>query len=278
MTFDSPATTVAASDPLHLATGATHHPATGATHHSAPGASRITRRRYELRRRRLQVLDVDRLGPGFVGVTLGGADLAGFESASFDDHVKLLFEQPDGSVAKRDYTPRRVDAAAGTLRLEFALHEAGPAADWARQVTPGQSLVVAGPKGSMIVPPDWDWQWLIGDAAALPAILRRLEELPAGTAVTALVQVDDPADRRAIATAAQAEVLWFDDAASLLAALRARPLPAGEGFVWAGGEAATMAQVRDRVVVQAGHPREATRISAYWKRGAAEFHERLDAA
>ena len=39
---------------------------------------------------------------------------------------------PDGpKPTMRDYTPRRHDAAAGTLEIDFALHDAGPATQWA---------------------------------------------------------------------------------------------------------------------------------------------------
>jgi len=51
-------------------------------------------------------------------------------------------------------------------------------------------------------------------------------------------------------------------------------LPDGRGFAWGGGEAALMAQVR-AVLNDKGVPREATRVSAYWKRGVAEHHENL---
>jgi NADPH-dependent ferric siderophore reductase len=52
-------------------------------------------------------------------------------------------------------------------------------------------------------------------------------------------------------------------------------LPDGEGFFWFAGEAAVAAQVRDAVFVDKGHPREAARISAYWKHGASAHHEDL---
>jgi NADPH-dependent ferric siderophore reductase len=79
---------------------------------------------------------------------------------------------------RRDFTPRHYDQAARELTVEFALHATGAA--WARQAAPGQVAVIAGPRGSMIIPMDYAWHVLAGDATALPAIRRRLEELPAG--------------------------------------------------------------------------------------------------
>ena len=66
----------------------------------------------------------------------------------------------------------------------------------------GDRVLVGGPRGSFVVPADYDWHLLVGDPTALPAIRRRLEELPAGTRVTVIAQAD-PADRLPFVTQAQ---------------------------------------------------------------------------
>jgi NADPH-dependent ferric siderophore reductase len=169
--------------------------------------------RHETKMRLLQVREVSRLTPKMVRIVVGGEALAGFVSAAHDDHVKLFFPQPgqdkpvlptptpngpvypDGAArpAARDYTPRRYDAVANTLTIDFVLHGEGPATSWAAQARPGQFLGVGGPRGSFIVPDDFDWYLFVGDETAVPAIGRRLEELPAGTRVIAVVEVADPA-------------------------------------------------------------------------------------
>ncbi len=239
-------------------------------------ARRIERVRFELRRRDLRVARVERVGSGFARIVFTGDALADFQSLSFDDHVKFIFADAQGETLMRDYTPRRFDAQRRELAIEFALHGHGPAAEWARQAAPGQAATIGGPRGSMIIPMDYDWHLLAGDACALPAIARRLEELPAGTPVRVLVQIDDAADERRLATAAAAQVQWVRTEEEWLAALRAMPLPRGEGFVWCAGEAAAMRAARDMLIAKHRHPREAMRVAAYWKRGAADFHERLD--
>jgi NADPH-dependent ferric siderophore reductase len=238
--------------------------------------SRVQRVRHELRRRELRVSRVEPLGAGFVAITFGGEELAGFVSLSFDDHLKFMAPGPGHEPARRDYTPRRYDAARQELTIEFALHGHGPASDWARQAAPGQTATIGGPRGSMIIPTDHDWHLLAGDETALPAIHRRLEELPAGTRACVLVQVRSAADERAFDSAAQLQLQWVHTPEAWLAALRALRLPAGEGYAWCAGEARQMRQAREILLQQHALPRHAMRVSAYWKEGAADFHETLD--
>jgi NADPH-dependent ferric siderophore reductase len=128
----------------------------------------------------------------------------------------------------------------------------------------------------MVVPTDYAWHLLAGDATALPAITRRLEELPAGTRALVLVHLDDAADQRSWATAADVTTQWLPDAEAWLAALRALDLPEGEGFAWCAGEARVMAQARAILVHDKGVPRECQRVSAYWKAGAQAFHADIE--
>jgi NADPH-dependent ferric siderophore reductase len=234
-------------------------------------ARRVQRVRHELRRRRLAVRRVEQPSPGFRRITLGGDELEGFVSASFDDHVKLLF---DGGAA-RDYTPRRHDAAAGELQIEFALHGDGPAAAWAAQARAGDELTVGGPRGSFVIPTDFDWHLLAGDETALPAIARRLEELPEGSRAIVRLAVD-AADRRPLPSRAEVDLQWLAAADQLPQALRELALPAGEGYAWCAGEATVMAAVRRVLVQERGHPAHAIRAAAYWKRGAQAHHENLE--
>lgn len=237
----------------------------------------MQRVRHELRRRDLQVLRVQTLGPGFRSITFGGDTMAGFVSASFDDHVKLILDGDGGAPVMRDYTPRRHDAAAGELTIEFALHGDGPAAAWAAQAAPGQRATIGGPRGSFVIPTDYDWHLLAGSAVASPAITRRLEELPAGARAFVVVDLPEAADRRALPSAARVQLQWVAGNAELLAAVRALALPAGDGYAWCAGEAAAMAALRRVLVDDKGLDRHAVRAAAYWKQGAIAHHENLEA-
>ena len=231
---------------------------------------RIERVRHELKRRHLTVTQVEQLTPNFRRITFNDESLSDFVSASFDDHVKVFVDD-----ARRDYTPRSFDNAARELVIEFALHGEGPAAEWAAHAAPGHTLEIGGPKGSMIVPLDYDWHLLVGDETAFPAVARRLEQLPAGSKAIVVLQAADAADRRDFESAANVAVTWVETDAQLLAAVRALALPAGDGYAWCAGEAACMAALRRELVEVKGHPGEAIRAAAYWKRGAQGHHENL---
>ena len=101
----------------------------------------------------------------------------------------------------------------------------------------------------------------------------RLEELPQATQAIVLVHMPYAEDRRQLESRASLTVQWLTSEDALLQALRQVDLPPGDGFIWCAGEAHTIAQAREAVLVERQFPRESTRISAYWKAGAADYHE-----
>ena len=137
---------------------------------------------------------------------------------------------------------------------------------------------MGGPRGSLVIPTDFDWHLLVGDEAALPAIARRLEELPAGSRAIAIVQTGDAADRRELRSAARLQLQWLQAGRpdALAAAVSALELPAGEGYAWAAAEAAEVAAVRRVLVQQFGLPKEQVRAASYWKHGSTAHHENLE--
>ena len=236
----------------------------------------ITRVRHELAVRTLDVLAVTRLTPHMIRVTLGGAELEGFASAAPDDHIKIMVPDQDGTIVRRDYTPRHYDRETGTLLLDFVDHEGGPAAAWARSIVPGGTLQIGGPRGSQVIGGEIRHWLLIGDETALPAIGRRVEELPAHTTVTTLVAVPGPEDEQVFATAAQHTAHWVhrpvaqaDQAEGLLAALEKIVIPEGT-FVWVGAEASVAKAVRHVVQEQRQHPVAWLKASGYWLKGQAD--------
>lgn len=241
----------------------------------------ITRHRHEIKRRVLTVREKSHVTPGMIRVLFNGPDLDSFVSLSPDDHVKLAVPANGGEAEKRDYTPRHFSPVDRTLAIDFAVHDAGPATQWAIEAKPGDTLEIGGPRGSAVVPHDFDWWLLIGDETALPAIGRRIEELPSGTRVTSVVAVTGPAEHQAFKTTADHEAKWAyrpldrsDDPAAILAALEGVTLPKGDGFVWVAAEASVARAVRDYIVGKRGHPLAWTKAAGYWKKGVADAHEK----
>ncbi|QXH48019.1 siderophore-interacting protein [Pseudomonas xanthosomatis] len=241
----------------------------------------IHRVNHEIRQRRLVVLKVTDLTPRMRRITLGGAELAGFTSLGTDDHIKLLFattpEQQhaidtrnlgrDGGArpTMREYTPRRIDLVNLELDIDFVLHGDGPASTWAAQAAPGQALNIAGPRASMVVPDIFDSYLLIGDETAIPAIARRLEELPAGRKVLAVIQVEDEQERQALASQAQVEVIWVRrHAQDLLGVVQRLALPEGRLYSWVALEKSLTRQAKT-LLLEKGVQEEALKAAAYWR-------------
>jgi NADPH-dependent ferric siderophore reductase len=238
----------------------------------------IQRVRHELRRRRLTVRQVERLTSKMIRVRLGGDDLEGFTSLGFDDHIKLFL---DGEM--RDFTPRRHDARRNELLIDFAIHDAGPAAGWAVKAAPGTILEIGGPRGSFVIPTGLDSHLLIGDETALPAIGRRLEELPGTTRAVVVAEIDDEAERLSFESSAGFEVIWVyrrgaqaGSADALLEAVRGLSVPTQGCFIWIAAESKVARRLRQFFVEERGVAKGWVKAAGYWQRGAVGAHDKIE--
>lgn len=252
------------------------------TEQQEPAKHTISKVRYELQRRVLVVRRADQLTPRMLRITLGGDALEGFTSPAADDHVKLFAPTPEGPQG-RDYTVRYYDAEARELTLDFALHDAGPATDWARQASPGHTIEIAGPRGSTLIPTDFDWWLLVGDETALPAIGRRIEELPPGTPVTSLVAIAGLEDEQQFDTQATHRALWIhrpldraDEPSPFLSVLDEQVPAHGDGFIWIAGETGVARALRRHVLEVLRHPQPWTKVAGYWMRGKADARQKFE--
>ena len=267
-----------------------------------PRGRSVIRVRHEMRLRLLTVLQVERVSARLVRVKIGGEQLRGFASPGFDDHVKVFFLPPgeaftllpalgpagpvlaDGATrpAMRDYTPHHHDPEALSLQLDFALHGAGPATEWAARAQVGDTLMIGGPRGSFLVGTGFDRHFLMGDEAALPAIRRRVAELPPGADVTILAEVDGPADAEPFRSVANVRTRWVyrsglhrRGASCLVEALQDQPLPVSDYHAWIACESSDAKAVRAALLAR-GADRASLRAAGYWRRGAAASHDVLD--
>ncbi|MFJ1836701.1 siderophore-interacting protein [Streptomyces sp. NPDC088175] len=253
---------------------------------------------YPIGIRETEVVRVTTVGAGLLRVTLGGAGTEGFQAHSPDEHVKLIFPDPDGTLrlpepngamlswprpalVSREYTVRRYDQAAGEIDIDIAAHDGGLASDWARAARPGDVMHLAGPPGGLIVPHAYDRYLLAGDITALPAIARRLEELPRSAKGWAFVEVVDAAEEIDLSAPEGVEVRWLHrgdlpagTGDALERAVTAVTVPEGERvYVWVAGEAGQIKPLRRWARDELRLDRADHDITGYWKRGVADFDE-----
>lgn len=256
----------------------------------------ITRVRHEVRMRRTTVSHVETIAPKMRRITVTSDELRGFTSLGFDDHVKLIFPGADGELnfappgseaaserVMRDFTPRRFDAAAGELVIDFVIHDEGPATRWAADAKVGSILGVGGPRGSSIISTEGiGLHLLIGDETALPAIARRLEELPASTNAMVVVEVE-PGLQLPLSSRANLQVVWVPrtdpDALigeCLLGALDDLPIMKEGCFAWAATETQAARAIRRYLIEGRGFDKRWVKAAGYWQRGAVGSHVVVD--
>ncbi|QDC00762.1 siderophore-interacting protein [Mesorhizobium sp. 8] len=242
--------------------------------------------------REMVVTRVEDLTPQMRRISLKGEDLDRFDTGE-DLHVRLFFPPPgqeplwpvrgaDGLVqpapeerkpAVRKYTIRRINTDAGTLDIDFVIHEAaGPGSDWAKGAAPGMRIGMAGPGGRSAK--QADWMLLAGDETALPAIARILEGLPVTAAGIVVLVADKTADAIALRHPPGFRVERLDrrsGSADFTSTVLAIDIPRDRTrFCWAGAEFDEIQAIRrhwrDTVGLSSGEQLAV----AYWREGKAD--------
>lgn len=245
--------------------------------------------RNELVFRPVEVLSKTFIAGNFYRIEFGGEALKGFTSPSFEDHIKVFFPDAqtgefhlpeiseEGVVWKegirpvaRDYTPLFFDSEQGRLTLDFYLHQSGVASDWAAQAQPGDRLAIGGPRGSLVVPEDYDFQLYVCDETGLPAFKRRLQTI-SGSRIKLYAWADEATGLEYLQDIRQVEVNWLgsgtmntDTAQELIARLEALALPEEDYFIWLTGEGSAVKMLSDYFTGQRGKEADFVRAVAYW--------------
>ena len=242
----------------------------------------IRRMRLETRRRSLTVARIEHITSRMVRVTFTSNELVDFSSPAHDDHIKVFFPAQGEQQNLRDFTPRAFDVDAGTLVVDFALHEDGPSMQWVSSVQVGETIEIGGPRGSTVVPDDFDWYLLVGDETALPAIGRRVEELRIGVPVTTVITIADAAEKQVWQTPASWNPIWIlrnettaDDVSVLRTSLADCSMPPGDGMVWIAAETSVARAVYEHMLNDRHHPRAWIKAAGYWTRDHSNSHERI---
>lgn len=253
--------------------------------------------RHDTRMRLLEVVSVTDVTPRMRRFRFSG-DMEGFASPGHADHIKAFFF-PAGVEPKivpigprgaefapgerpemRDYTPRAWSVDGNWIDLDFVLHGDGPASGWAAGATVGSKLVIGGPRGSVVVPAAFDWYLLAGDETALPALGRRIEELPAGSKILAVIEVEDAAEEQRFETAADLSLHYVHrngepagTTTLLRDAVASLTFPTGVAYAYIAGEVTMAQSIRTHLTESRGFDPRYIKAAGYWRLGVADAQE-----
>lgn len=249
-----------------------------------------------------EVLRNERVSPHMVRLTLGGEDLARLPQHGFDHWVRLFFPHPEHGTpdfshlpetfgltgyvryltqrsgtrpAVRSYTIR--EHRGGEVDIDFVSHGddslAGP---WAAKAEPGERVAMIDQGCGFDLRPDADFQLLVGDESAMPAVLGILRDLPGEAKGLAIIEVPDPDDAQEVVGPDGVEVRWIvrEDrharpGEAALAELRGfTPVRPETISAFLVGEQQLAAEGR-RHLVACGVPKARIEFSGFWRVGRA---------
>lgn len=222
-----------------------------------------------------------------VSVWVGGDALSGFRIEAPTSHIKVFLPAP-GQVAPvlpeytpdgpawppegerpsvRTYTPRRFDEASGTLEVQFVLHGAGPASEWAEHASVGDQLAIGGPGGRFVMDPSVERWWIAGDESAIPAVGTLLDALPASAIADVHLEVAGSDDEIELPTAAKATVTWHHRRApdAWGEELYDQARAAGGGQIWVACEASAVRRIRRYLTAERHLPAGSLVTRGYWR-------------
>lgn len=199
-----------------------------------------------------------------------------------DDWLQIFFGEPGDHSLRRNYTIRELRPGSDEVDVDFALHDGGLAATWARSASPGDTLTWAEVEGYYVPPADAQWQLIVGDLAALPAVGRIVEELPAGARAIVVAEVFDRADRQEWETQADVDIHWLHGSGDGYAPSRLDDVvrtfrePSGPGYIWMSGETRTVRSSRRFLRHERGLDRIRYGLTGYWLDRSEEWTERYE--
>ena len=246
----------------------------------------------------LTVTSVERIAPHMARIRFTGEDLARYDHLDAL-HVRLFI--PPVGVAEpswpmvgddglllpspaetrplvRKYTIREIDVAAGTLALDFVLHEdAGPGSAFAFRARAGDRIGMAGPGGRGLKPAER--YIFLADETGLPAVARMLENLPAEAVGQAFIEVADAREELDLRRPAGMVLTWLhrgDVAPGSLPLLQDAfatvdwPTDGPSTYLWAATEHAAFKAIRAAARGKLRPERDQNLVVSYWRAGASD--------
>jgi len=195
-------------------------------------------------------------------------------------YLSLFFAEPSADwppergedhTPKRSYTPRYIDVGCDTMTIDFVLHGAGRATDWARTAAAGDVIWAGATSGGYDVPDPLSHLVLVGDDTAIPAIGTVLEAVPADTRTTVVIEVIDEDDERSPSETVPSDPIWLhrgtdatDTGIQSLNLIRSIAVPR-DAHWWIAGEREAIRKIRDSLVSDRAVEIDHISLNAYWR-------------
>lgn len=227
------------------------------------------------------VIKKELVTPHMLRLTLGGESVKALPDDQESSYVKLIFPNGNERPLMRTYTIRhhRKDE----IDIDFMLHEdSGPASTWAKAAQSGDTIIIGGPGPKKLIESSSDWQLLVGDMTALPAISVNLGELPYSAKGYAVIEVVSEDDIQTLKHPENIEIKWVinpypgTDSNALLNEVKSLDWLDGNASVWAACEFNSMKALRDFFKNEKNISKENLYISSYWKLGINEDEHKIE--
>ncbi|CAN5161285.1 siderophore-interacting protein [soil metagenome] len=203
------------------------------------------------------------ISPHYLRLHFDSGDL--FEERRLHPTMWIRGWFPDGDKShQRGYTLVNPDPAAGTVDIDFAMHD-GLATRWAQLAEPGDVLEVTVLGSNFELPTPTPAGWVIvGDTASLPAINSLLAAIGDTPAMVFLEAGYD--DDRGLPVYGNAPVTWVDRKdGALVETVRAAAFDASDHFGWVACDNRTTRAVSKVLREQFSIPKKSLKALAYWQ-------------
>lgn len=185
----------------------------------------------------------------------------------------------------RAYSIRQQDVVAGTVAIDFVLHnqhqpEAGTVSAWAQHAMVGAEVALSYPaRGGFTVNRFAKWLWMAADATALPALQSVLADLPLGLDVYVLIYADSIVERQQLQTKAELHEVWLYPNSQAYINGLGRVVTHADGLivqgqVWLAGESNWVKNWQLYWLREKGLNPKDIHAQAYWKQGEADFKDK----
>jgi NADPH-dependent ferric siderophore reductase len=213
----------------------------------------------------LTVTERHHLSPHYLRLTFTADGLLAAHALHPTMWVRMWFADGD-KLHQRGYTLVDPDPQAGTVAIEFALHD-GVAANWAQNAKPGDTVDVTVLGSNFALPqPTPAGYIIVGDTASLPAINSLLDAI-GDTPSWVFLEAAHEDDKQLPVRGRAADVEWVDrknNGEALIQAISSSVFDASDHFGWVACDNRTTRAVAKVLREDYRIPRKSIKAQAYW--------------